>query len=161
MGHHRLHPRLASQPTEPGRGRWGEPVAFAQRYVELLRLRFGDAVRLVVSGEAPPGALLPPMALQVLLENAVKHNEVHAGAPLVVELRLGDAGLVVVNNRRPKRVPPVSAGVGLANLGERVSRLTGRQVVLQSTEDRFAVELPLYRLFEAATIAEIAQFLGR
>ena len=120
-----------------------DELAFAERYVELLRLRFGDGVRLAVRGAAPPGALVPPMALQALLENAVKHNEVHADSPLEVEITLADGSLEVANPRRPKRVPPVSAGVGLSNLAERTLRLTGRRLEVRADPERFAVALPL------------------
>ena len=60
-----------------------EELAFALRYVGLLRIRFGDAVRLFPAVDLDPeGLLVPPVSLQVLLENAVKHNTLDAAAPL-------------------------------------------------------------------------------
>ena len=120
-----------------------DELAFAERYVELLRLRFGDGVGLAVTGEAPADALVPPLSLQVLVENAVKHNEVQPEAPLLIELRLDADALEVANARRPRRTPAPSAGVGLANLADRVVRLTGRPLVVRDEPGRFAVTVPL------------------
>jgi hypothetical protein len=122
-----------------------DELLFAERYVELLRLRFGDAVRLAVEGTPAEGTLLPPMALQTLIENAVKHNEVSPEAPLEVTVRLLDDSLEVTNGRRPKRTAAVSGGIGLANLAERTRRLTGRELVVSDDAERFTVLLPLLR----------------
>lgn len=119
-----------------------DELAFAARYVELLRLRFGDAVELVVEGAAE-AALLPPMALQVLLENAVKHNEVRSEEPLAVRVRRDGDRLEVSNPLRPKRSAQIPGGLGLANLRARAERATGRPLRVEQVAGEFRVSVPL------------------
>ena len=120
-----------------------DELAFAGRYVELVRLRFGDALRLEVEADGAASALLPPMALQVLLENVVKHNEVGPGAPLPVRVRRRGDSLEVANGRRPKREAPRSSGLGLANLAERALRTSGRPLEVVEEAEEFRVLVPL------------------
>jgi len=123
-----------------------DELAFVRRYHRLLELRFGPAVPLQVADAvdaAAPGWLIAPLALQGLLENAVKHNQASASEPMPVRLALGD-GLVNVDNPvRPRRSALPSAGVGLANLDERCRLLTGRPLARQQRAGRFEVQVPL------------------
>jgi sensor histidine kinase YesM len=120
-----------------------DELAFAERYVELLRLRFGDALRLEVEADGRQAAMLPPMALQVLLENVVKHNEMQEASPLPVRIRRRGDRLEVANLRRPKREPARPSGLGLANLAERAQRLSGRPLEVVGEGDEFRVAVPL------------------
>lgn len=123
-----------------------EEMRFVDDYVALLRVRFGDGA-LRLERDAPEGALethvVPPLAVQLLVENAVKHNQLDRDDPLVITLRLAGGELVVENRRRPRPLDRPSAGVGLSNLQERCKLATGRPVALDVTPDRFAVRLPL------------------
>ena len=110
----------------------------------LLHLRFGDAFRLVREGTVDPTALLiPPVSLQVVLENAVKHNTARTEAPLEIRLALGDERIVVSNPLRTPRRAPSSPGTGLANLNARYERAVGRSVEITVDAATFAVALPL------------------
>lgn len=121
-----------------------EELAFVRRYHRLLALRFGDAVRLDVDAAvAATDARIAPLALQTLLENAVKHNEASAAQPLTVELRIAGDRAVVANARRPRRSALPSSGLGLANLDERCRLLTGRGLERADDGARFAVAVPL------------------
>jgi hypothetical protein len=121
-----------------------EELAFAFRYVDLLRIRFGDAVSIQAEeGLDREGRLIPPVSLQVLLENAVKHNRVDDANPLEVRMwREGDALRVSNLVRRPPSGRP-SAKVGLRNLDERCRRITGRGLEARHDAGRFTVVLPL------------------
>lgn len=119
-----------------------EELAFLRRYHRLLELRFGAAVPLQLDVEAG-GWRIAPMALQTLLENAVKHNQASASEPLPVRLVLNDATVTVSNDIRPRRTALPSAGVGLANLDERCRLLTGRALVVSEGHGRFEVRVPL------------------
>ena len=121
-----------------------EELAFAEGYVGLLRLRFGDAVRLRRDIGGPvDGYLVPPVSLQVLLENAVKHNAVEPLAPLEIRIALAD-GRIEVGNRRSSPAPaPRSAGIGLANLDDRCRRVAGRGLEVRADPTIFTVVLPL------------------
>lgn len=120
-----------------------EELAFLRRYHRLLELRFGAAVPLQVQVPDAEGWRIAPLALQTLLENAVKHNQASATEPLPVRLALGDASVSVGNDVRPRRTALPSAGVGLANLDERCRLLTGRALQVREAEGRFEVVVPL------------------
>ncbi|MBL8342185.1 MAG: sensor histidine kinase [Rubrivivax sp.] len=124
-----------------------EELAFLRRYHRLLELRFGPAVLpLVGADEVQAGAArwqVVPMALQGLLENAVKHNRASAAEPLPLTLALGEGLLNVANPRRSRRSALPSAGVGLANLAERCRLLTGRPLERVERDGHFEVRVPL------------------
>lgn len=125
-----------------------DELAFVRRYHRLLELRFGDAMPLVGADALQAAAsrwLIAPLALQGLLENAVKHNQASAAEPLPVRLALGDAQAYVSvgNPVRPRLSALPSAGVGLANLDERCQLLTGRALTLSRLGGNFEVQVPL------------------
>jgi hypothetical protein len=121
-----------------------EEMEFVDDYLALLELRFGAGLRVARDlGSAPlDRALVPPISLQLLLENAVKHNEVSAERPLEVRIAVGADEVVVDNQRQPARAT-ASAGLGLANLAERVRRTTGRELVVEPGGERFVARVPL------------------
>lgn len=123
-----------------------DELAFLRAYHRLLELRFGGALPLegLAALEAEAGRWrIAPMALQGLLENAVKHNRASESEPLAVRLAI-DAGAVTISNpARPRRSLLPSAGVGLANLDERCRLLTGRPLAVRRDDGRFAVQVPL------------------
>jgi hypothetical protein len=121
-----------------------DELAFAASYVGVLRVRFGDAVRLRSEGlEAAGSWLLPAISLQVLLENAVKHNSLDEKAPLEIGLALVGDRLHVSNPVRRRTSSAPSARVGLANLEERYRHLVGEPPEVRDDEARFTVVLPL------------------
>jgi LytS/YehU family sensor histidine kinase len=87
---------------------------------------------------------VPPMALQILIENAVKHNIASQNKPLHIHIFTNDnAELVVMNNRQQRNKPESSTGVGLQNLNQRCQYLSNHQVSIQQTDTRFSVTIPL------------------
>ena len=85
--------------------------------------------------------LMAPISLQLLLENAVKHNEFDEKKPLTINLRLSNGWVEVTNNLRAKALKNTSK-IGLRNLTERYRLLTGKEVVVEQTEHEFKVKLP-------------------
>jgi hypothetical protein len=123
-----------------------DELAFLRRYHRLLELRFGHALPLEGLAELQAvGARwrIPPLALQGLLENAVKHNRASQDEPLPLQLRRQEAWLHVSNPLRPRRSSLPSAGAGLANLDERCRLLTGRPVQRSVADGNFEVAVPL------------------
>ena len=125
-----------------------EELAFALSYHRLLVLRFGDAISLELEAGLSDAATLaawsvPPLALQTLLENAVKHNQLGDATPLSMHVTLAGGGVRVSNATLPRRSMRPSTGVGLANLDERCRLLTGDGLVVERTAGRFAVRVPL------------------
>jgi hypothetical protein len=122
----------------------GEELGFVDDYVALMRIRFGDALVVDIDDAgADRAARVPPTALQLLVENAVKHNELGEGRPLTVRITLGAAEITVENERRPRRTARASAGVGLANLDERVRLIAGKRITISERDGVFSVTVPL------------------
>jgi hypothetical protein len=133
-----------------------EELEFARAYVELMTIRYGDALHCELPRPGPElaNATLPPTALQLLIENAIKHNEVGAASPLVIEVRLEPAAIqpgspgvktiLVSNARKPRRrLARETHGMGLRNLDERSKLATGAGIAIEQTRERFVVRVPL------------------
>jgi hypothetical protein len=131
-----------------------EELAFAEAYVFLQKTRLDEALQVEL-GLPPAAALaglyLPPLALQLLLENALKHNTAYQASPLHlrVAVDVAAATLTVRNTLRPRRLPAGEAsGRGLANLRARYAFLTPRPVGAGPVGEEFVVTLPLLALAE-------------
>jgi len=118
-----------------------DEIAFANSYFTLVRIRFGLGVHFEVKIDEPENKLIAPISLQLLLENAVKHNEFNEKRPLVICLTLRNGWVEVSNNLQLKKVKD-SSRIGLRNLSERYRLLTGKEVIVEQTENEFRVKLP-------------------
>ncbi|MEL6676702.1 MAG: histidine kinase [Bacteroidota bacterium] len=121
-----------------------EELDFVQNYIFLQQIRFGNNLRLY--SEVPPQKLsecLPPLTLQLLVENAVKHNIISRQQPLTIELYIEDDFFVVKNNfqKREERIP--STGIGLANLKARYAFLSNQQPAFYLDNDHYIAKVPL------------------
>jgi len=121
-----------------------EELKFAKTYVGLLKMRFEDSIIFEIPEKANnPQAKVVPLSLQLLLENAVKHNVVNSANPLMIKIyELGD-NLVVENNIQPKEVLKKSSGVGLVNIMQRYNLLTNREININKTASSFIVQIPM------------------
>ena len=121
-----------------------EELAFAKTYVRLLKMRFEDSIVFDIP-EQGSGAetKIVPLSLQLLLENAVKHNVVTSTKPLRIRVYVEDGMLCVSNNLQEKQVVKKSSGVGLRNIQERYHILSKREVQIQRTNVDFTVKLPI------------------
>ncbi len=121
-----------------------EELAFVDDFVALMRIRFGATLSVEILDEgADLDARIPPTALQALVDNAIKHNELGEERALRVVARLGARAVSVENERRPRRTTRASAGVGLANLDERVRLTSGRRISIDERDGQFIVTVPL------------------
>ncbi|MEM8999210.1 MAG: 2TM domain-containing protein [Bacteroidota bacterium] len=121
-----------------------EELNFARTYVRLLKMRFEDSIVFDIPEKASdPEAKIVPLSLQLLLENAVKHNVVTASKPLHIRVAEKDGILTVSNNLQEKQVVRKSSGVGLQNIRQRYSILTDRAVHIIKTATDFSVHLPI------------------
>jgi hypothetical protein len=125
-----------------------DELAFVRLYHRLLQLRFGAAMQLHVDPGVDAAAAgdrwqVAPLALQALLENAVKHNQAVAEAPLHVTVSLREGAVVVANPCRPRTSALPSSGLGLRNLDERCRLLAGRGIALADDGVVFEVAVPL------------------
>jgi len=121
-----------------------EELQFARTYVRLLKMRFEDSIVFDIPEKSSnPEAKIVPLSLQLLLENAVKHNVVTSEKPLHIKVFEDNGVLVVRNNLQEKQVVKKSSGVGLTNIQQRYGILTDRRVHINKTESEFGVELPM------------------
>lgn len=121
-----------------------EEVEMLQSYFALERSRFGDAVSLELM--LPPTFMqhrVVPLTLQLLVENAIKHNVMDMQRPMVVRVGTEDGQLLVSNPRRPRLSPPRSTRFGLASIVQRYKAFTEVPVRVDATEDHFTVRVPL------------------
>ena len=119
-----------------------QEISFTRSVIFLQKIRFGESldVSLDISGSA--SFLVPPLAIQILIENAIKHNIISSAQPLHISLYLEDEYLVVTNNLQLKEEVRHTLGVGLENIRNRYHMLTGKEVLVIKDAHRFTVKLP-------------------
>ncbi|QED37502.1 histidine kinase [Antarcticibacterium arcticum] len=121
-----------------------EELAFARTYMNLLGMRFENSLFYEVPHElVNPEARVVPLSLQLLLENAIKHNIVSETRPLHIRIYEEGNYLVVENNFQKKEVLNPRRGVGLANIINRYHIVTNRKVVIDQNSKVFQVKLPI------------------
>lgn len=123
----------------------GTELDFIHAYAYLLNTRYGDAVQLTVTVDEPARRRqLPPLTLQLLVENAVKHNVVHKSRPLFIQILTQGETLCVRNNLQKKaRHQVLSHGIGLNNIAEKYRLLQGESILVKEDGESFSVCLPL------------------
>jgi sensor histidine kinase YesM len=122
-----------------------DELQFVESYFFLIKLRFTKNISLVqsISNELL-GYKVPPLALQILLENAVRHNEISKRNPLEISIATTpDQTLVVSNTINKKFAPEPGAGVGLANLSNQYRILGDLDISIRKEDQKFIVEIPL------------------
>lgn len=122
-----------------------EEIRFLYDYFALLRIRYGEAVRLQVDVDESltERYMTLPISLQVLAENAHKHNEFTLREPLAIIVSLDGTRLRVWNRLAKKEVARPSPGVGLSNLDERCKLAVGAPLQVEESAGEFIVYLPV------------------
>ncbi len=121
-----------------------EELDFARTYMSLLKMRFEDSIIFEIPDRASnPESRVVPLSLQLLLENAVKHNMVTSSKPLHIKIYEQNGMLVVENNLQPKQIVKKSSGVGLENIKQRYNLLSNRKVSINQQAKSFAVAIPM------------------
>ncbi|MCE3260788.1 MAG: hypothetical protein K0S12_2429 [Bacteroidetes bacterium] len=121
-----------------------EELLFINSYTYLLKIRFDTNINFDIDvPKAHLQKMIPPMALQMLIENAIKHNEVSSKLPLTIVIRVEDDTLEVINNLQPRVVSETSSGTGLKNIRDRYKYYTSKEVEVDLTEASFKVRIPL------------------
>ena len=121
-----------------------EELNFAKTYMQLLGMRFEDAVKFNIPDIVSDSDLkIVPLSLQLLLENAVKHNVVSSYRPLTINIYEEDNYLIIENNINPKEAIGKSTKVGLQNIADRYGLITQKGVKVENNNKTFKVSLPL------------------
>ncbi len=125
-------------------------LAFIQSYCHLLQTRYGNAFRVIYEVEPPLlNSQLPPLTLQLLVENAVKHNIVLPDQPLTIAITTDEQNrLLVCNNIQRKTVRVASTGIGLANILSKYQMLNQTLPTISEDTGQFVVTIPLIEAVE-------------
>lgn len=124
---------------------WQEEQEFLDSYLFLHRVRLGDCIRL---NRQYPDSLnhrkIPSLTLQLLIENVIKHNVIHVGKPMVIDLvYIPETDQVAVHNPVCRKPGVASLGNGLRNLSERYLLISGRDIEIEQDEINFTVKIPI------------------
>ncbi|MEO7984204.1 MAG: histidine kinase, partial [Bacteroidota bacterium] len=129
-----------------------DELDFINNYFFLLEIRYENKVRLqTVLGNNYHSLLIPPCALQILIENAIKHNEFSDARPLTIEILLNGQYLKVINNSKPKPYSANSTHTGLNNLRSRFRLICQKEIVVENEADFFTVYLPIIKQSQTIT----------
>ncbi len=121
-----------------------DELEFAKTYCELLKTRFEDSVDFVFDVKKEDyRRFVVPLSLQLLLENCIKHNFATSSKPLIIKIYSEIDTLCIENNLQVREQMKESSGIGLANIVQRYSLLTTRNVFVEKSEDYFKVKLPV------------------
>jgi len=121
-----------------------EELTFANSYCFLLKIRFDAALQIHFQvDEQAKLKLLPPMALQILLENAIKHNEASVENPLHVDVESQGNLLIIRNNLQLRQQVESSSKTGINNILNRYKHFTTDKVKIEASTTHFIVQLPL------------------
>lgn len=120
---------------------------FIEDYFYLLQLRYGSKLQLEIKlNEVSHESInIPPCSLQILLENAIKHNSFSEDDPLVILVTLSDRYIKVVNKKQPKPHLIESTQIGLNNLRLRYKLLLNSDIIISPGKENFTVNLPVIR----------------
>ena len=124
-----------------------EEIGLLQTYFYLQQKRYGSYLQLQINltGHDEKEIFLPPLTLQLLMENAIKHNAVSKEALLNVQLYARDEYLVISNNINHKTNSETGTGMGLQNIINRYAMLTDKKVIVHKTNEYFTVSLPILK----------------
>ncbi|MBK5272971.1 MAG: histidine kinase [Bacteroidia bacterium] len=122
-------------------------LEFINDYFFLLQLRHDNKLQLEsrFEDELDGALMIPPCSLQVLIENAIKHNEFSSENPLLIAIVMNGQYLKVINNMRPKPYAINSTNIGLKNLSSRYKLLCNKDIVIERSKETFTVKLPMIR----------------
>jgi len=122
-----------------------DELSFIESYMYLIHMRFENHIRFTVNlDKHTRNKMIPPLTLQMLIENAIKHNLITDGRPLSIEVEANETHLLVRNS---SFVKPSDAsenhGSGLKNIEQRYAHFTDLKVEIRKTENYFEVRIPL------------------
>lgn len=125
-----------------------EELNFIKSYIFLLQNRFENKLIVNLKIEVIEEEMIVPMAMQVLVENCVKHNEVSSEKPLTIDITRNDEFFEVINNYQPKNIDYSSKKTGLNNIKQQYSFFTDKKLIIHTTADYYSVMIPILKTIE-------------
>lgn len=122
-----------------------DELDFLNSFIFLQKIRFGDNLIVNIDIKGKSKFFILPLSLQILFENAIKHNVVSEEDPLTINLSAEDDYLVIQNKLNPKKSMDAGTGIGLKNIEMRYKYLTEKVVLIHKTGEGFIVKIPLLK----------------
>lgn len=137
--------RYVLQYKEADTATLAQELDFIASYLYIIKTRLEQAIEVNIQvSDHLLSTVIPPLTLQLLIENAIKHNIASASKVLRIYIyNEGDDTLVVQNNLQPKSSLPSHTGIGLGNVQQRYSLLFNREIAIEKTSSSFMVKLPI------------------
>ena len=121
-------------------------MTFIHSYIFLLKIRFDKNIDFeIMIEEDKKYLMIPPMSLQILVENAIKHNEISSELPLKIVLKTEGEFIWISNNLQLRSNHEPSSKTGLQNIKDRYTYFTSREVEISQTNALFLVKLPILK----------------
>lgn len=122
-----------------------EEIDFSKKYFSLLKIRFGENIDLKIHENTLKigDYLLPPISLQMLIENVIKHNDLNDRSNLEINIYIYNNKVIISNKLRICRNKPPTSGIGLMNLNKRFELLMDRKIEFYTNNGYFDVHLPI------------------
>ena len=121
-----------------------EEIDFLKKYIFLLKIRFENKLKVDFSFHPGDDELVVPVALQLLVENAIKHNEVSNKYPLTITIDKSDDWMIIKNQIQPKLTKEPSNQIGLKNLEQQYA-FFNRTIQIESDSEYFMVRIPILK----------------
>ncbi|HVU54075.1 MAG TPA: histidine kinase [Puia sp.] len=124
-----------------------EEIEFISNYFYLLKIRFGDAINMIIeiTDLASEDFLIPPISMQALVENAIKHNEFNDKTPLSINVSISSNYAIVKNVINLRTYAAPTSRIGLGNLDNRYKLITKRNIIIENNFKIFTVKLPIIK----------------
>jgi two-component system LytT family sensor kinase len=120
-----------------------DELKFMEDYIFLQKIRFGENLQVESKLDLDMNRLVIPLSMQMLVENAIKHNEISSEHPLhIMIMSTGKGHVIVKNNLQRRRVSEPSLGTGLENLGKQITYFSDDPLLVQEETGSFIVRMP-------------------
>jgi len=120
-----------------------EEIDFVKSYIFLLKKRFGNSIEYSIDiNSQMTDKYIPALSIQILIENAVKHNVFSERQPLIIRIEQQISSIIVTNNIHSKSNSE-GHGIGLSNLNKRIQLLAGKEIIIHSDQSTFSVSIPI------------------
>jgi LytS/YehU family sensor histidine kinase len=121
-----------------------DELQFVAKYVDLLNVRFPDGLKVKIDiSQQEMSRFILPCSLQLLIENATKHNVISSADPLLINIKSDHETISVTNNIIPKVTQVTSTGLGQKYIRQQYLNLCGKEIVISQNETEYKVILPL------------------
>lgn len=120
----------------------GTEMEFVESYIFLQKIRFGTNLEVQI-GSLPLNVQVIPLSVQLLVENAIRHNEISDRKPLIIRINSDGKQYLTLENRLQKKSGSEGTGLGLQNIVERYAFFSDRKVIICEDQEKFIVSIPL------------------